>query len=288
MGNTQLNKNQVGNGIWTANNTPIIGSGAPTASVTALATGQHYLDSTTGEEYVCTDPNGGDPQANFTIISPDRVSDYMIDNPAYQGWGGIETGFAITTRGSWKIRTRFQSVLASYEANILGATLNNNYNRFAAGVYCGVYDNKFHLEVSFEDNSWGVTFSADNTYIRNDIFYWVEFGYDLATTSYFVDFSTDGVTYTRDTAVVSSGLIRPDTKPIAIGAMQSYNGFTGKIDLRNTAIYEDGVLKYTPYTFGGSAWQKTGTNFTKVSGYSSSGTQVLKNIDGVLTWVTES
>lgn len=286
MAETKIAGSQT-SGIWTQNNNPIIGSGAPTASVAALATGQHYLDSTTGEEYVCTDPNGADPQTNFTILSPDRIVDYMIDNQQYQR-GGIDTGFSITTRGSWKIRTRFQCTIASGDVAILGATTNNNYNKYAAGFYCGVYNNKFHLEVCFENGSWGAAFFADNTYIQDNIFYWTEFGYDLATTSYYIDFSTDGVTYTRDTAVVSSGLIRPDTIPISIGMMYGYNGFMGKIDLRNTAIYEDGVLKYTPYTFGGSTWQKTGTNFTKVSGYSSSGTQVLKNVNGVLTWVTEA
>lgn len=73
---------------------------------------------------------------------------------------------------------------------------------------------------------------------------------------------------------------------VGIGGSYRYGGgyIDGNIYLDNTAIYANGNL-----VFGGSKNFIPATQgITGIQGYNASATQVLKNVNGVLTWVNEA
>lgn len=69
-----------------------------------------------------------------------------------------------------------------------------------------------------------------------------------------------------------------------IGGSYSYEqGFDGSINLNETAIYLDGNCFFN----GAKNWIPSTQGITGVQGYDATKTQVLKNVNGTLTWVDE-
>lgn len=286
MSETLLNKNQAGSGIWTSANNPISGAGAPDANTPAIAVGQHYFDTVAKEEYYCASLTGSVEQ-NFSIVGTGTTIDSNYIASGFVSYSSyILTPYKITTSGSWKIKlkvTHTEPVSGAGEQSIV---TSSNFYSYYAGVKIGVYQEKPFLAVSPDGNSWPVDLSATTSFTQN-VPLWLDEGYEADTQTYYIDVSSDGEHYNREVSYVSSVIIR-DTVNLTLGAGPNQNAFKGTIDLAETYFYEDGNVTYTPYIFNGTTWKKVGQDLTQASGYDANKTQVLKNVNGVLTWVDQA
>lgn len=266
MAETVINKNQAGSGIWT-NDTLIAGNNIQFSSVNL----QTYEIS-------------GFSNSNYVLIDGTKFSNKS--NP-------------------WNFIVKAKSP-STTSGNVFGS--QSNFMRVGLAVSCDVDNNKcrFCLGLSTTGISWNVDYVIPSTYdLNTNTWYFINISYDGIST-YKMQLSTDGINYTDYITKTYAGALYYDSSyKIQLGNVGSSNNpFYGTIDVSGCKIIQNGVTSFdgltaTPgsdFTVSGSPtvvtnplgqFTKINQDLTSVTGYNASGTQVLKNINGVLTWVNE-
>lgn len=259
---------------------PLSGATAPTSGTEADMAGQTYVNTTDGSLYVCQALTGGDPTTYYTVVgSPTINSSYVASNFGSSSY--VDTGVTFRPSGAWYIKMKFNcSLISSSWYKLTGHTGN--------GVSIGVDNQKIKLECSTTGSGWDVCAFTCSTTIQPARDYWIKFGFD-GTNTYYVDLSTDGVTYTRDGSATSTKKVY-SSSTMGLGcAFSGYDShyFVGSIYLTDFEIYEATELTYRAVSLGGPLWKSATESIKTITGYDGAKTQVLKNVNGTLTWVDE-
>lgn len=257
------------------------GGTAPTSGTNSDMAGQTYVNTTDGSLYVCQALTGGDPTTYYTVVgSPTINSSYVASNFGSSSY--VDTGVTFRPSGAWNIKMKFNcSAISSSWYKLTGHTGN--------GVSIGVDNYRIKLECSSTGSGWDVCAFSGSTSIQLSRDYWIDFGFD-GTNTYYVNLSTDGVTYTRDGSATSTKKVY-STATMGLGcAFSGYDShyFVGSIYLADFEIYEATELTYRAVSLGGPLWKSAAESIKTITGYNASATQVLKNVNGVLTWVDEA
>lgn len=257
------------------------GGTAPTSGTNADMPGQTYVNTTDGSLYVCQALTGGDPTTYYTVVgSPTINSYYVASNFGSNSY--VDTGVTFRPSGAWNIKMKFNfGMTSSTWYKLTGHTGN--------GVSIGVDNQKIKLECSYTGSGWDICAFTCSTTILAGRDYWIDFGFD-GTNLYYVDLSTDGVTYTRDGSATSTKKVYSSS---TMGLGCAFSGYTshyfvGSIYLTDFEIYEATELTYRAVSLGGPLWKSATESLKTITGYNASAKQVLKNVNGTLTWVNEA
>ena len=146
--------------------------------------------------------------------------------------------------------------------------------------------NKVRLRVSFNGSSYAVDISTSQAISLNTKT-WIKITYS-STDGYTVSTSTDGTTWTQ--GATSSSTARPyqyGSSNVAYIGLNGNTAYNGKIYLKDTYLNINGQRSWTCSTYEGFK-NKVNLDLTTASGYDATKTQVLKNVNGTLTWVDEA
>lgn len=259
---------------------PLSGATAPTSGTEADMAGQTYVNTTDGSLYVCQALTGGDPTTYYTVVgSPTINSSYVASNFGSSSY--VDTGVTFRPSGAWHIKMKFNFGMTSSTWYKLTGNTGN-------AVSIGIDNNKIKLECSTTGSGWDACTFTCSTVIQAGRDYWIDFGFD-GTNLYYVDLSTDGVTYTRDGSATSTKKVY-SSGTMGLGcAFSGYTShyFVGSIYLTDFEIYEATELTYRAVSLGGPLWKSATESIKTITGYDGAKTQVLKNVNGTLTWVDE-
>lgn len=179
------------------------------------------------------------------IISPNAIiagsptisSDMEVSGFSSTKFLQIQTAFNPAS-DKWEI---YLKVKTGSTSSSLAIPFHSCFGSGASGRYglaFGIKSGKTFMDISSDGTSWLVSDSTTGTYTYTaNTWYWLKIGW--SGTEYYIDYSTDGVTYTRDyTFSSSSSVYSPLTRTyIGIYSANSFsNQWTGSIDLSDCYI----------------------------------------------------
>lgn len=184
----------------------------------------------------------GSPVIDYSnsIVSGFSTSDYLklqnLFNPGNNSW---EVRAKVTTGAS-----------VSTEQDIFGAT--EDQMLFRIGL-AGTTTNRFQILVS-NGTTWINSSTHSGSYVvQPETIYWIKAGFD-GTNTYYLDYSLDGINYTRDVTYTSSSKIGAVSGVYNTISTPSSSVWTGNIDLSETKIIINNTDWWIP-------------NFTKLADY---------------------
>ena len=264
MSNTVLNKNQAGEGFWTANNLVSGNNISLVANGTANYTVLQTEGTLTVQNWVASN--------FYSNNNASTVRGILGPNLSTVSFSSFEIGLKINTGN-----------MNTYSTFPVFARSVYDTSKFVPCFYTST-NNQIIFQAVDSNNEWhSIDVSNSNILLSNTI-YWIK---ALWNGSYLKLYkSVNGSDYEQIGSDVACSSIKWDTA-LAVGYDARFTSayFNGSVYLEDFYIDLNGQRYWNAVT-------KTSTNInldlTQASGYSSSGTQVLKNINGVLTWVTEA
>lgn len=177
-----------------------------------------------------------------------------------------------TTTNYLQLQTPFNPQSSSWEVLCkitTGSSVSTQQNIFKSGIsapdaagrfgcYLAINQSKFQISVSSDGTSWDLVHDTAGTYtLSTNTTYYVKFGWN--GTQYYLEYSLDGVTFTRDITASSSTAVYGSLGVTLFGLNWWDNAyqapFLGTIDLSGTKI-----------SLGGSDWWVP--SITKISDWS--------------------
>ncbi|MBO7735224.1 MAG: hypothetical protein J6S67_21850 [Methanobrevibacter sp.] len=196
---------------------------------------------------------------NFDVVGSLEVDETTseISNFSTTNYLQLQTPFNPQS-SSWEVMVLFITLNVTTQQTIFksGISAPDAVGRF--GCYVAINQSKFQISVSSDGTSWDLVHDTAGTYtVLENMAYWVKFGWN--GTQYYLEYSLDGVTFTRDITVSSSTAVYGSLGVTLFGLNWWDNAyqapFLGTIFLSGTKI-----------TVGGSDWWVP--SITKVSDWS--------------------
>lgn len=182
----------------------------------------------------------GESTVNITPLNVDfvgnvaRLPNNIIGNFNTSGYLTIPD-IPVTGSNPWEFSTYIQTGSDVSTQQIILASSGNP--KFSAPLV-EIYGSKFYSFVSSNGSSWNVVNNVSGTYtVLPDTWYYVKFGWN--GNEYYVEYSLDGLDYTRDITVESIVPVYQSAVKWALGIY--YNSsmsapFLGKMDLSKTSL----------------------------------------------------
>jgi len=179
-----------------------------------------------------TIPSGGGGtyvyQPHFTTTGTSVVNYEYVANRIWDGYIVSDTVFNPGNR-PWEVYLKFKTVsdisTASDEYVFDSCVGTGNAGRYGICLY--ISNSHFVINATADGSSWSIGESSGGlgSYtVQGNRDYWVRFGY--TGTQYYLDYSTNGTTYTRDITVNLS-------TPLYSGLSHTYLGVYSTTDFRN-------------------------------------------------------
>ena len=277
MAETLFNKNQAGDGIYTQDNLV-----------------------------------GGD---NISIVREQQKAKYVVSGFLSNACVDVPgSKFVVPSGAPFELCILAKTPASTY-GNRVNILFGGKSSYYAGGLSseCEYYNNhwKFKIYVTNNGSSWQINKTTDAIF-EPDAWYYFKYSGISGDRNFYMHYSTDGEAWTQcafQQYYANITVYQAENYVFQFGTANSDNRFWGgSIDMRGCWAKVNNIYTFngataipgTDFTFenessltietaqAGDVEYKVNTDFTNVSGYSSSGTQVLKNIDGVLTWVTEA
>lgn len=178
---------------------------------------------------------------NYTIKYPKYTNYIKIGSPTIDEETGIASGFSSSNYlrlidhfnpgdSAWEVQTKVKTNSIDSERDIFGTT--SDQNLFRIGL-AGTVKDRWQILVA-NNSSWITTSSHYGSYnVLSNTVYWIKAGFDGVDT-YYLDYSLDGQTYTRDVTYTSTSKMTPQPNIYTlIGQGQTWDGM---VDLSETRI----------------------------------------------------
>lgn len=175
----------------------------------------------------------------YTIKYP-KYTDYIkIGSPTIDKETGIVTGFSSSNYlqlsdhfnpgdSAWEVQTKVKTNSVDSERDIFGTTIDQNLFRIGLA---GTVTDRWQILVA-NNGRWITTSSHYGSYnVLSNTVYWIKAGFDGVDT-YYLDYSLDGQTYTRDVTYTSTLKMTPQPSMSTILG----SSWDGTVDLSETRI----------------------------------------------------
>lgn len=175
----------------------------------------------------------------YTIKYP-KYTDYIkIGSPTIDEETGIVTGFSSSNYlqlsdhfnpgdSAWEVQTKVKTNSVDSEKDIFGTT--SDQNLFRVGL-AGTVTDRWQILVA-NNGRWITTSSHYGSYnVLSNTVYWIKAGFNGVDT-YYLDYSLDGQTYTRDVTYTSTLKMTPQPSMSTILG----SSWDGTVDLSETRI----------------------------------------------------
>lgn len=170
---------------------------------------------------------------------------------------GIASGFSsrnaiqlkstLDTALPWELQLKFNTSNVTTRQKLNGCVNSVDYN--FPTVELGRDGNaKFVIDISSNGSSWDISDTAGTYTILPNTYYWIRYGW--TGTVYYLDYSLDGITFTRDIEVTSSVAAYKSLYYMGIGndmwSSSSQAPFLGLIDLSESYIKINDQMWWQP------------------------------------------
>lgn len=184
---------------------------------------------------------------NFDIVGSLNVNETtsIISNFSTTNYLQLQTPFNPSS-SSWEVLCKFTTATVTTQQNIFKSGISAPAAAGRLGAGFEIYQSHFRISVSSNGTSWDLAHDLAGSYtVLANTTYYVKFGW--SGTQYYLEYSTDGETFTRDITVSSSVSVYNNLGVTLLGLNwwnDAYQApFLGTIDLSGTKI-----------TVGGSDW----------------------------------
>lgn len=152
---------------------------------------------------------------------------------------------------TWEVPCKFTTPNVSTQQSIFKSGISAPEAAGRLGIGVEINETHFRISASSNGTSWDLAHDIVGTYtLSANTAYWIKLGWD--GTQYYLDYSLDGETYTRDITITNSTAIYGSLGVTLFGLnwwTDAYQApFLGTIDLSETYIIIDDKLFWTPYT----------------------------------------
>ena len=184
----------------------------------------------------------------------------VVGSPVIDRGIGYAYGFSVSniiavknildTNYPWEIGLKFAtSSNVTTRQKLNGSTIGVDYS-FPTIEFGRDGVAKFRMDVSSNGTSWSIGDVIGTYTLLANTWYWVRFGWDGS--EYYLDYSLDGETFTRDITIVNSTAAYQSSNYMGIGndlfsTTSSYlKPFLGSMDLSGCYIKSNNVVLWTP------------------------------------------
>lgn len=177
--------------------------------------------------------------ANYLSIPSINTTSNIVENPTkvYTGFSSSDwinlpgTYLNLKTGYIWEIVIKVKFDSTSGTQNIISFGEEDNYG------FLGYLDNgRLRLYAAIGGRNWNIGGDRGDYTYQTDTWYWIRWSYDGYY--YYVEYSTDGQTWTTDLRVRNSGVLYSNNQTIYFGHRRSHTNeyLRGYIDINDTYI----------------------------------------------------
>lgn len=177
--------------------------------------------------------------ANYLTIPSLNMTSNIIENSpkVYTGFDNSNyislpgTQLNLKTGYTWEIVIKVKFDSTSGTQNIISFGEEDHYG------FLGYLDNgRLRLYAAIGGRNWNIGGDRGDYTYQTDTWYWIRWSYDGYY--YYIEYSTDGQTWTTDLRVRNSGVLYSNNQTIYLGYRYAYNNeyLRGSIDINDTYI----------------------------------------------------
>jgi len=205
-------------------------------------------------QHVCLMPiNGGETVTSYELNGTKFGNIIFNENTGilsnFYQTNSVHLNQTLDFTKSWEMQFKFTTSDDVASRQKLNGSIDNvdlTFPTLEFNTWTG--DPKFTICLSSNGEAWDITDNAaGNLIIQPNTIYWVKFGWN--ETDYYVEYSLDGITYTRDITLSNSTPVYITTNLMGIGNDLYQNGysipFLGTIDLKECKIIVDNNVVWT-------------------------------------------
>ena len=195
---------------------------------------------------------------NFDVVGALNVNNEtsVISNFTTTNYLQLKNAFNPANK-TWEVLSKFTTPNVATQQSFFksGISAPAAVGRFGVGVEINA--SHFRISASSDGSSWDLAHDTAGSYtVLANTVYWIKLGWD--GTQYYLEYSTDGETYTRDITVSSSTAVYNNLGVTLFGLNwwnDAYQApFLGTIDLSATKITIDGADWWVPSITKISDW----------------------------------